>query len=346
VCLGAQSATAHCRARLARRRGAALSPGSLSLLVAAFTDHKERTQALGIWSGISGLALAAGPLVGGVLIRVSNWPAIFFVNLPIGALVFILGWRILAESRNPNARRLDLPGQVLAIAGLASLTYALIEGESAGWTSPLILSLFASAATFLIAFLVVEARVREPVLPLQLFKSVTFSTANAAAAVVGFALIGTVFFVTQYFQSVQGYSPLDAGLRSMLEESIPLLNRMPPTLLHNDTDPSNVLVRETQDGWQCVAWLDWEYAWVGDPTWDVAHLQASRHQSEPLPEAFWEGYGSPPQEPERSLYEMHILLWRANDYLGRETTLPAYATTMRYANQLNAAAQRIKRFLL
>ena len=195
--------------------GAALSPGSLSLLVAAFTDHKERTQALGIWSGISGLALAAGPVVGGVLIRVSNWPAIFFVNLPIGALVFIFGWRILAESRNPHARRLDLPGQVLAIAGLASLTYALIEGESAGWTSPLILSFFASAAAFLIAFLVVEARVREPLLPLQLFKSVAFSTANAAAVVVGFALLSTIFFVTQYFQSVQGYSALDAGLRTL-----------------------------------------------------------------------------------------------------------------------------------
>jgi len=195
--------------------GAALSPGSLSLLAAAFPDNRERTQAIGIWAGVSGLALAAGPLVGGSLIQVSSWPAIFFVNLPIGLIAFLFGWRILAESRNPDARRVDLPGQILAISGLAALTYALIEGESDGWTSPLILSLFASAAVFLIAFLIVEARVREPLLPLQLFKSLVFSTANIASVLLGFALVGTVFFMSQYFQSVQGYSALGSGLRTL-----------------------------------------------------------------------------------------------------------------------------------
>lgn len=195
--------------------GAALSPGSLSLLAAAFPDNRERTQAIGIWAGISGLALAAGPLIGGTLIQVASWPAIFFVNLPIGVVALISGWRILAESRNPNARRIDLPGQVLVIAGLAALTYALIEGESQGWTSPLILSLFAGAAVFLVAFLIVEARASEPLLPLQLFKSATFSAANTASALLGFALLGTVFFISLYFQSVQGYSPLGSGLRTL-----------------------------------------------------------------------------------------------------------------------------------
>lgn len=195
--------------------GAALSPGSLSLLASAFPDTRERTQAIGIWSGISGLALAAGPLVGGLLIQVSSWPAIFFVNLPIGVLTFIVGSRILAESRNPDARRLDVPGQALIIAGLASLIYALIEGESDGWTSPLILSLFAGAVVLLVAFLLVEARVREPLLPLQLFKSVTFSAANAAAVILGLALLTTNFFMAQYFQSVQGFSALGSGLRSL-----------------------------------------------------------------------------------------------------------------------------------
>ncbi len=195
--------------------GAALSPGSLSLLAAAFPDNRERTQAIGIWAGISCLALAAGPLIGGLLIQVSSWPAIFFVNLPIGVVAFFSSWRILAESRNPQARRVDVPGQALVIAGLGTLTYALIEGESQGWTSPLILSLFAGAAILLVAFLVAEARVREPLLPLQLFKSVTFSAANTAAVLVGFALLGTVFFISQYFQSVQGYSALGSGLRTL-----------------------------------------------------------------------------------------------------------------------------------
>ncbi len=195
--------------------GAALSPGSLSLLASAFPDNRERTQAIGIWAGISGLALAAGPLIGGSLIQVSSWPAIFFVNLPIGAIALFFGWRILAESRNPEARRVDVPGQVLAIGGLAALTYALIEGQSQGWTSPLILSLLAGAAALLIAFLVVEARVREPLLPLQLFKSAVFSTANAAAILLGFALVGTVFFMSQYFQGVQGYSALGSGVRTL-----------------------------------------------------------------------------------------------------------------------------------
>lgn len=195
--------------------GAALSPGSLSLLAAAFPDPRERTQAIGIWAGISGLALAAGPLAGGLLIQVSSWPAIFFVNLPIGALAFIFGWRILAESRNPNARKLDVPGQVLVIGSLAGLTYALIEGEAKGWTSPLILGLFIGAGVFLIAFLVVEARSGEPLLPLQLFKSVTFSAANTAAVLLGFALLATTFFMSQYFQEVQGNSALGSGVRTL-----------------------------------------------------------------------------------------------------------------------------------
>ena len=195
--------------------GAALSPGSLSLLAAAFPDNRERTQAIGIWAGISGLALAAGPLIGGLLIQVSSWPAIFFVNLPIGAVALIFGWRILAESRNPDARRVDVPGQALVIAGLGALTYALIEGESDGWTSPLILSLLAGAAVLLVAFLIAEARTREPLLPLQLFKSMVFSTANTASALLGFSLVGTVFFMSQYFQSVQGYSALGSGLRTL-----------------------------------------------------------------------------------------------------------------------------------
>ena len=195
--------------------GAALAPGSLSVLAAAFSDPRERTQAIGIWSGVSGIGIAAGPLIGGALIQAAGWQAIFFVNVPIGLVAVLLGWRMLAESRNPQARRLDLPGQALAIAGLTALTYALIEGQSQGWGSPLIVGLFIAAAALLLAFVLTEARQREPLLPLELFRNPTFSVANVAALVVGFALLGMVFFVSQFFQEVQGYSAFGSGLRTL-----------------------------------------------------------------------------------------------------------------------------------
>jgi EmrB/QacA subfamily drug resistance transporter len=194
---------------------AALLPGSLSVLVAAFPEPRERAQAIGLWAGISGVALAAGPLVGGVLIQIASWPAIFFVNLPVGLLALALGWPLLAESRNPNAQRIDLPGQVLVIGALVCLIMALIEGSSQGWTSPLILGLFSGSALLLAAFLLVEARVREPMLPLRLFANRVFSVANVAGLLLFFAMLGTFFFVTQFFQAVQGYTPLEAGLRTL-----------------------------------------------------------------------------------------------------------------------------------
>jgi EmrB/QacA subfamily drug resistance transporter len=194
---------------------AALLPGSLSVLVAAFPEPRQRAQAIGLWAGISGVALAAGPLVGGVLIQLSSWPAIFFVNLPIGVVALALGWPLLAESRNPKAQGIDLPGQVLVTGFLVCLILALIESSSYGWTSPLILGLFSGAAVLLAAFLLVEARAREPLLPLRLFSNRVFSVANVAALLLFFAMLGTFFFVTQFLQAVQGYTALEAGLRTL-----------------------------------------------------------------------------------------------------------------------------------
>jgi DHA2 family methylenomycin A resistance protein-like MFS transporter len=145
---------------------AAIMPGSLAVLAAAYPEPRKLAQAISLWAGVSGLGLAAGPLIGGVLIQLANWPAIFFVNLPVGVVALVLGWPLLAESRNPRAQSLDLPGQVLVTAALVCVILALIESSSYGWTSPLILGLFAGAAVCLAAFLVVEARVREPMLPL------------------------------------------------------------------------------------------------------------------------------------------------------------------------------------
>jgi EmrB/QacA subfamily drug resistance transporter len=194
---------------------AALLPGSLAVLVAAFPEPRQRAQAIGLWAGISGVALAAGPLVGGVLIQLASWPAIFFVNLPIGLLALALGWPLLVESRNPRAQGIDLPGQVLVTGALVCLILGLIESSSQGWTSPLILGLFSGFAVLLAAFLLVESQVREPLLPLRLFANRVFSVANVAALLLFFAMMGTFFFVTQFLQAVQGYTALEAGLRTL-----------------------------------------------------------------------------------------------------------------------------------
>src|SRR5215471_1572668 len=194
---------------------AAIMPGSLAVLVAAFPEPRQRAQAIGIWAGVSGLGLAAGPLIGGALIQLSSWPSIFFVNLPVGIVALALGWPLLAESRNPHAGRLDLPGQVLVTGALVCLILALIESSSYGWTSPLILGLFSGAAVLLAAFILVESQVREPMLPLGLFGNRVFSVANVAALLLFFAMLGTFFFVTQFLQAVQGYTALESGLRTL-----------------------------------------------------------------------------------------------------------------------------------
>ncbi|GHO47997.1 MFS transporter [Ktedonospora formicarum] len=191
---------------------AALTTNSLALLAVAFPEAKERAQAIGLFTGLSGVAVSVGPLIGGVLTQIGNWPTIFFVNVPIGLLTLLLALPSLPESRDPNARRIDLPGQVLVIAGLTCLVTALIESSSAGWTSPLILALIALAVVFLVAFIFVEARVREPLVPLQLFGIRVFTAANLLTLILSCGTVGPVFFLAQYFQEVQGHSVLEAAL--------------------------------------------------------------------------------------------------------------------------------------
>ena len=194
---------------------AALAPGSLSVLASAFPEPRERAQTIGLWAGISGLGLAIGPLAGGWLIGVAGWQAIFFVNLPVGAVALTLSVPLLAESRNPNAGRIDLAGQLLVTGTLFCLVMALIEGSSAGWTSPVILGLFSGSAVGLAAFLVVEARVREPMVPLPLFGNRVFWVANVVSVIVGFAMMGALFFLVQFLQDVQGNTAFEAGLRTL-----------------------------------------------------------------------------------------------------------------------------------
>ncbi|MFJ1752782.1 MFS transporter [Kitasatospora sp. NPDC088134] len=194
---------------------AALSPASLALLAAAHPVPQERIRAIGLWAGLSGIGLAAGPVAGGVLTDAFGWPAIFLVNLPVGAVLLLVGRRHLGESRNPDAPAIDVPGTVLSALGVGALTYGLIEGGARGWTSPVVLGGFAAAAVLLAAFVAVEARGSAPMLPLRLFRQRLFTVSNTAMGVVGFALMGSSFFFSQFFVSVQGSSVLRAGLQTL-----------------------------------------------------------------------------------------------------------------------------------
>ena len=194
---------------------AALSPASLALLAAAYPLPRERVKAIGLWAGVSGIGLAAGPVAGGVLADAFGWPAIFLVNVPIGVVLLLAGLRILGESRSSSAPAIDIPGTLLSVLGVGALTYGLIEGGSRGWTSVAILGSFAAAAALLVVFVVVESRRAAPMLPLRLFSRRLFTVANAAMVVVGFALMGSTFFFSQFFVSVQGSSILEAGLQTL-----------------------------------------------------------------------------------------------------------------------------------
>lgn len=194
---------------------AALSPASLALLAAAFPVPHERVKAIGLWAGLSGIGLAAGPVAGGVLTEAFGWPAIFLVNLPVGVVLLLVGLRSLQETRNPSAPAIDVPGTVLSVLGVGTMTYGLIEGGARGWTSPLILGSFTAAVILLAAFVAVEARRTAPMLPLRLFGQRLFTVSNTAMVVVGFALMGSSFFFSQFFVYVQGSSILSAGLQTL-----------------------------------------------------------------------------------------------------------------------------------
>jgi EmrB/QacA subfamily drug resistance transporter len=192
--------------------GSMLTPVSLSIVRNTFHDPKERAQALGIWSGIFGFAAACGPVVGGLLVSSVGWRSIFWVNVPIGAAMIAAALRYVPESRAPRPRRVDVPGQLLMIVFLGSLTYAVIQGPVSGWTSVPILALFAAAAASLVTFVAVERRRREPLLELRFFRSHPFTGAAVIAVLAFVVLGGFLFVITLYLQQVRGDSPLRAGL--------------------------------------------------------------------------------------------------------------------------------------
>ena len=193
--------------------GAALvTPTTLAIISATFTDTRARNAAVGIWSGVGALALAVGPLLGGFLSQHVSWSWIFYINVPVGIATLALGAWAIPESREGEARSLDIPGLVLSALTLFPLTYALIEGADKGWTSALILSLFALAAIAGIAFVQVERRSAQPMVAMSLFSQKAFTGGVIALVMWAFGLFGIYFFTSLYLQFVLGFSPTKAGL--------------------------------------------------------------------------------------------------------------------------------------
>lgn len=191
--------------------GALLTPGSLAIIQSSFVEE-DRGRAIGAWTGLGGVAAAAGPVLGGYLVTVS-WRWIFFINLPVAALVLFMSAKHVPESRDPTASRaIDIPGTALGVASLASINYTLIEGSSNGWTSAPVLAAGALAVAATLSFVLVEKTVSAPMLPLDIFRDRQFSATNAVTFVVYGALGAAFFLVPIALQVVDRYSALESGL--------------------------------------------------------------------------------------------------------------------------------------
>ncbi len=192
--------------------GSMLNPVAMSIIRNVFEDPRERAQAIGAWGAVFGLSMALGPVLGGALVGSFGWRAVFFVNLPVGIAAIALTAWFVPESRAPKPRRPDPVGQVLVIAALATLTYAIIEGPRHGWTSATILSLFGISVVAFVALVLYELRRTEPLLEVRFFSSAPFSGASAIAVLAFSGMGGFLFLNTLYLQNVRGLSPLHAGL--------------------------------------------------------------------------------------------------------------------------------------
>jgi len=199
-------------ARVVQGVGSALmNPATLSIITATF-PARQLGMAIGIWAGVSAMALAIGPLVGGLITQHWSWNWIFFINVPIGILAIVVARLVIDESRDMSAeQRLDLPGLLSSAIALFALTYGLIEANTYGWTSPRILALFAIAVIGFAAFVILEMRQRAPMLDLTLFKNGTFAGANTVMLLVGLAMFGVFFYNSLFLQNIIGWSAVQTG---------------------------------------------------------------------------------------------------------------------------------------
>jgi EmrB/QacA subfamily drug resistance transporter len=194
---------------------ALIYPATLALLTNVFTVPRERATAIGIWAGVSGLAVAIGPVTGGLLLRHFTWSSVFLVNVPIVIVALAAGARLLPESRDQRAGRFDPVGALLSVAGVGLLTWTVIEAPSHGWLSAATLGGFAGALVLLASFVVSQLRRPDPMLDVRLFRNPRFTAGSLSVSLAFFGLFGFIFMITQYFQLVRGYNPLHAGVATL-----------------------------------------------------------------------------------------------------------------------------------
>ena len=193
--------------------GALIMPATLSILMNVFRDPKERGRAIAVWAGFSGLGVAIGPMIGGFLLEHFSWHSVFWVNIPLGTAALVLGAFLLPTSRDPQQGKLDPIGALLSIVGLAGMLFGIIEGPSDGWTHGSVVAGFLVGGLALAGFVYWELHTKHPMLDMSVFRNARFSAASGTITLLFFALFGSLFLMTQYWQLVHGYTPLEAGVR-------------------------------------------------------------------------------------------------------------------------------------
>jgi EmrB/QacA subfamily drug resistance transporter len=208
-------------ARALQGLGAAIvTPLTLTLLSEAFSQER-RGLALGIWSGVAGLGVALGPVVGGAVVEGFSWQWIFWLNVPVGIALAPVALATLRESRGPS-RTLDVTGVALASAGLLGVVLGIVRAQALGWTSTMVLTSIGAGLVLLAAFVLWELRAKTPMLPMRFFRNRGFAATNAVSLAMFFGTFGAIFLLAQFFQAAQGYSPLEAGLRTLPWTAMPI----------------------------------------------------------------------------------------------------------------------------
>ena len=248
--------------------GAIVLPLTLTILSAG-VPAERRGVFLGAWGGISGLAVAFGPLVGGAVVNGISWHWIFWLNVPIGLVLVPLALLRLDETKGPFGR-VDLPGLGLASAGLFGIVWGLIRGNSLGWSSPEIVTAIVAGFAFLAVFVAWELRAAHPMLPMRFFRNHTFTLANIASMLMSFGMFGSIFLLAQFFQTVQGYSPLGSGLRILPWTAMPMVVAPIAGALSDRISPARIIGTGLALQAAGLAWI----AAVSTPTTQYVDLVA------------------------------------------------------------------------
>src|SRR3954452_23796451 len=268
ACALSPNATVLIGARLVQDLAAAiLVPNSLALLNHAYPDDRERGRAVAIWAAGASLALTAGPFVGGALITLVGWRAIFLVNLPIGLIGLWLSWRYATETTRAPSREIDLPGQLAAIGALGALAGAIIEGGALGWDHPSVVAAFVAAAILAVLFVWRESRTAQPMLPLSLFGHRLFALTSLVGLLVNIAIYGLIFVLSLYFQRINGLSAGWTGLAFVPMMGVVLpVNLLAPRLAERIGPCPTILVGACVSALGCLGllWIE-----VGTSYWAI-----------------------------------------------------------------------------